>query len=112
MRTKLAKSFSDASMGEFRRLLTYKTAWARKHLAVIDRYYPSTRLCRGCGEANRELTLADREWVCPCGMAHDRDLSAAINIRDEGLRILAEGYSERLNARGVRVRPAKAGSGC
>jgi putative transposase len=111
VRTKLAKSFSDASMGEFRRQLEYKSVWNRKHLAVIDRFYPSTRLCRGCGAVNRELTLSDRQWRCDCGMSHDRDLSAAINIRDEGLRILAEGYSERLNARGVRVRPATAGSG-
>jgi putative transposase len=111
VRTKLAKSFNDAAMGEFRRQLEYKSLWNRKHLAVIDRFYPSTRLCRGCGAINRELTLADREWVCDCGTVHDRDLSAAINIRDEGLRILAAGYAERLNARGVRVRPAKVGSG-
>ena len=104
-RTKLAKSVHDASMGEFRRQMEYKCLWNRKHLAIIDRWFPSTRLCRGCGAVNRTLTLLDREWVCPCGMAHDRDFSAAINIRDEGLRILAEGHTDKPNARGAGVRP-------
>jgi putative transposase len=103
-RTKLAKSFADASMGEFRRQVEYKSVWNRKYLAVIDRFYPSSRLCRDCGAINETLTLSDRQWVCDCGMAHDRDLSAAINIRDEGLRLLAEGHSERQNARGRGVR--------
>lgn len=105
VRTKLAKSFADASMGELRRQLTYKCAWNRKHLIVIDRFFPSSRLCRGCGSVNAELTLSDRHWVCTCGMVHDRDVSAAINIRDEGLRILAEGHSDKRNARGAGVRP-------
>ena len=105
VRTKLAKSFTDASMGEFRRQLAYKSEWNRKHLVVIGRFFPSSRLCRGCGAVNAELTLSDRHWVCACGMMHDRDGSAAINIRDEGLRILAEGGSDKRNARGAGVRP-------
>ncbi len=105
VRTKLAKSFTDASMGEFRRQLTYKSEWNRKHLVVIGRFFPSSRLCRGCGAVNAELTISDRHWVCACGMVHDRDGSAAINIRDEGLRILAEGGSDKQNARGAGVRP-------
>ncbi|MEO6808618.1 MAG: transposase [Isosphaeraceae bacterium] len=109
VRTKLAKSFADASMGEFRRQLEYKGLWNRKHLVVIGRFFPSTRLCRGCGAVNSALTLSDRQWVCDCGMAHDRDCSASINIRDEGLRILAAGYAERLNDRGRPVRPTKVG---
>jgi len=104
-RTKLAKSFADAAMGEFRRQLTYKSEWHRKHLAVIDRWFPSTRLCRGCGAVNAELTLSDRHWVCACGMVHDRDESAAINIRDEGLRVLAVGHTDKQNAQGDTVRP-------
>ena len=92
-------------MGEFRRQLTYKSEWNRKHLVVIDRYFPSSRLCRGCGAVNAKLTLSDRDWVCGCGMGHDRDGSAAINIRDEGLRILAVGRTDKQNARGAGVRP-------
>lgn len=104
-RTKLAKSFTDASMGEFRRQLEYKALWNRKHLAVVDRFFPSSRLCDACGVKNDRLTLSDREWDCECGAHHDRDFLAACNIRDEGLRTLAAGYAESRNARGASVRP-------
>jgi putative transposase len=107
-RTKLSKSFTDASFGEFRRQLTYKAEWNRKHLIVIDRFFPSSKMCRDCGAINRELTLSDREWDCGCGARHDRDLNAAINIRDEGLRIVGRGTPE-LNAQGQPVRPVKVG---
>ena len=109
MRTKLAKSFSDAACGEFRRQLEYKSIWNRKPLAVIGRFFPSTKTCNACARVNDALTLKDRSWVCECGVEHDRDLNAAKNIKDEGLRILAAGYAESLNARGRPVRPAKAG---
>jgi putative transposase len=109
VRTKLAKSFSDAACGEFRRQLEYKSIWNRKPLAVIGRFFPSTKTCNACARVNDALTLKDRSWVCECGVEHDRDLNAAKNIKDEGLRILAAGYAESLNARGRPVRPAKAG---
>jgi putative transposase len=109
-RTKLAKSFTDASMGEFRRQLTYKSEWNRKHLVVVDRFFPSSRLCRGCGAVNHKLTLSDRQWVCECGVTHERDPSSAINLKDEGLRMLAAGQAESLNARGGTVRPRSRGS--
>lgn len=104
-RTKLAKSFADASMGEFRRQLSYKTKWNYKHLVEVDRFFPSSRLCYGCKLVNKELKLSDRNWICSCGLRHDRDLSAALNIRDEGLRILAVGPTDKQNARGVDVSP-------
>jgi putative transposase len=105
-RTKLAKSFTDASMGEFRRQLTYKCVWNRKHLSVIDRWFPSSKTCNHCGASNETLTLSDRHWVCGgCGSVHDRDLNAANNIWDEGLRILAVGHTDKQNARGAGVRP-------
>jgi putative transposase len=103
-RTKLAKSFADASMGELRRQLTYKCEWNRKHLVVIDRFFPSSRMCRGCGEISAGLKLSDREWTCPCGMHHDRDESAAINIRDEGLRLLAAGHARQVKRSGSRCK--------
>lgn len=108
-RTKLSKSFTDASMGEFRRQLTYKAGWNRKHLVVVDRYFPSSRLCNACGAKNDALTLSDREWDCGCGTHHKRDFLAACNLRDEGLRILAVGQMESRNAQGQPVRPAKVG---
>jgi putative transposase len=93
-------------MGMMRRLLEYKGRWYHTHVVVVDRFYPSTQLCHVCSFKNAALTLSDRTWQCPlCGTVHDRDLNAALNIRDEGLRILAVGYPESLNACGGAVRP-------
>jgi putative transposase len=108
-RTKLAKSFTEASMGEFRRQLTYKAEWNRKHLVIIDRFFPSSKMCNRCGALKDNLTLSDREWDCGCGAHHKRDFLAACNIRDEGLRILAVGQMESRNAQGQSVRPATVG---
>jgi putative transposase len=105
-RTKLAKSVADAAMSLVRRQLEYKGRWYGTHVVVIDRFYPSTQLCHVCGYKNEALTLADRTWTCPiCGSVHDRDINAALNIRDEGLRLLAVGHTESLNACGGAVRP-------
>ena len=105
-RTKRAKSVHDASMGLVRRQLQDKGQWYGVHVIVVDRFYPSTQLCHVCGDKNEALTLADRTWQCPiCGTVHDRDMNAALNIRDEGLRILAVGYPDSLNACGGAVRP-------
>jgi putative transposase len=108
-RTKLSKSVTDASWGEFKRQLKYKCLWNRKHLIIIDRFFPSSKMCHICGAINDTLTLSDREWDCVCGAHHDRDLNAAINIRDEGLRILAVGQTDNRNAQGQPVRPAIVG---
>lgn len=93
-KTKLAKSVLDASFGEFRRQLEYKSIWNRRHLAVIDRWYPSSKTCHDCATVNRGLSLDDRTWTCTCGVCQDRDLNAALNIRSEGLKIVAAGYAE------------------
>jgi putative transposase len=96
-RTKLrghAKSFHDAAMGEFRRQLTYKCQWDHKLLIPIDRFFPSSKRCSKCGHVHHGLTLDDREWTCPvCGARHKRDFNAAVNLKDEGLRILAAGQA-------------------
>ena len=82
----LAKATNDNSFGQFRQMLTYKMAERGKKLITIDKWYPSSKTCRFCGVVNSELTLKDREWTCPsCGAHIDRDLNAAINIRNEGL---------------------------
>lgn len=90
-KTKLGKSVLDAAWGQFRFQLSYKTCWSHKHLVVIGRFFPSSRLCGACGAINGNLTLSDREWTCGCGATYDRDLNAARNIRDEGLRLLLAG---------------------
>lgn len=110
-RTKLAKSFYDASHGEFRRQLTYKALWNSKHVVTVDRFFPSTKLCSVCGFINDRLTLADRTWACErCETIHDRDYNAACNIKAEGLRLLAVGYTDNSNARGANVRPHVSGA--
>jgi putative transposase len=112
-RTKLSKSFTDAALGEFRRQIEYKSIWNRKHLAVIDRFFPSSKRCAHCGAINARLALSDRQWVCGCGAVHDRDLNAARNIRDEGLRILLETPGrvtpDGLNAQREGIRPGTTG---
>jgi putative transposase len=107
-RTKLATSFYDAALGQIRRQLQYKGQWYGVHVVVVDRFFPSTQLCHVCGFKNTGLTLNDRTWTCPrCGTVHDRDINAAINVKNEGLRILAVGHTESLNACGGAVRPAR-----
>ena len=81
---KLARSIADVGFWEFRRQLTYKVGLRGGEVIFADRWYPSSRLCRFCGQKNEELTLSDRKWTCPhCGrLIEDRDLNAALNLRD------------------------------
>ena len=80
------KSVSDNGWGMFRTFLQYKLEDQGKQLFVIDKWFPSSKMCNVCGCINKELTLADREWICDCGTKHNRDHNAAINIRNFGIR--------------------------
>jgi putative transposase len=85
----LAKSIQELSLYRFKSILLYKSAWYDRTVVEIDRWFPSSKLCSCCGFKKKDLKLNDREWTCPnCGIVHDRDFNAAINIRNEGKRIL------------------------
>lgn len=85
----LAKTISDAAWGMFRKMINYKAYWYGRTVVIIDKFYPSSKLCNVCGEINPMLTLSMREWKCPkCGTIHDRDKNASLNILIEGLRLL------------------------
>lgn len=111
----LAKAVGDAAMSELVRQLEYKCAWSGRGFVRVGRFYPSSKTCSACGYVYSGLTLAERVWDCPaCGMRHDRDLNAAVNIAREGKRILggtaghAGTAADAANACGESVRPTAA----
>lgn len=86
---KLSKAIADAGLYEKRRQLEYKVAGRGGVVVAVDRWFPSSKMCSNCGWVNAALTLAAREWECQsCGQKNERDLNAAVNIRDEALRLL------------------------
>ena len=86
---KLAKSIADASFSSFCNMISYKANEQQRTYIKIDTFYPSSKLCHCCGYKNTTLKLADREWTCPnCHTYLVRDENAAINILQEGLKIL------------------------
>jgi len=71
---KLAQAVSDSNFGEMRRQLEYKAEWQGAHIVTVDRFYPSSKTCSGCGYVKAELSLGERTFVCEdCGMVLDRD---------------------------------------
>jgi len=79
----LAKSVADASMSEMRRQLTYKAPLAGSEVVMVDRWFPSSKMCSDCGHVVESLPLSVRKWSCPgCGVVHDRDVNAAVNLRN------------------------------
>ncbi|MEV5412632.1 RNA-guided endonuclease TnpB family protein [Thermopolyspora sp. NPDC052614] len=98
-RTRLAKSVHDAGWARFTAMLAYKAARHGRILVKVGRWFPSSKLCSACGAVAESMPLNVREWTCPCGQVHDRDVNAARNI-------LAAGRAESLNACGGTVRPA------
>jgi putative transposase len=82
----LALSISDAGMGELRRQLAYKSQWYGSTLVIADRFFPSSKLCSGCGVIKDTLALSERIFDCDaCGVSLDRDENAALNLRRLGL---------------------------
>ncbi|TDB92623.1 RNA-guided endonuclease TnpB family protein [Actinomadura sp. 7K534] len=97
-RTRLAKSVHDAGWSQFVAMLEYKAARYGRTFAKVDRWFPSSKLCGACGTVTEAMPLTVREWACPCGTVHDRDVNAASNI-------LAAGRADSLNACGGTVSP-------
>ncbi len=83
---KLAQSISDVGWGRFVTMLEYKAEWYGKNILKIGRFDPSSKTCNCCGTINKELTLKDREWTCICGSFLNRDVNAAINIKNFALK--------------------------
>ena len=98
---KLAKAIQDCSFGTIASMLNYKAQWHNRTIVKVGRYYPSSKTCSCCGYKHENLTLDVREWTCPdCNTHHDRDINAANNILNEGLRILDRVGTTRIEACG------------
>jgi putative transposase len=91
----LARAISDAAWRDMRTMLEYKCAWYGRELVVIDRWFPSSKLCGNCGMIAARMPLNVREWTCDCGTTHDRDINAARNIKAAGLAVSACGAGVR-----------------
>jgi putative transposase len=103
---RLARALTDASMGELRRMLMYKSRWYGSRLVVADRFYPSSKTCSACGWVKTKLLLGTRTYTCEaCGLSLDRDLNAARNLA----KVVAQSGWETRNARGADVSPGDAG---
>jgi len=98
------RKVSDLAFGSFLETLKYVAVGKGKIVHFIDRWYPSSKTCSGCGYINRKLELSDRYWRCPsCQIEHDRDGNAAINILCEGTSSLALGDVRRGLASAIAV---------
>ena len=105
----LARSIADMSFFEFRRQLAYKAAMRGGRVVVADRWFASSKMCSACGHALETLPLSVREWACPvCGVVHDRDVNAAINLKNMAVSstVSACGEEGAGRARKSAVKPA------
>ena len=85
----LAKAIQDSSFGTLAGMLKYKAMWNNRKIIEVGRFFPSSKTCHCCGYKMDKMGLNVRHWICPnCKSKHDRDINAAINIKNEGLRLL------------------------
>lgn len=115
---KLARAIADAAWREMRSMLEYKTAWYGRELIIVDRWFPSSKLCSACGAIATTMPLNVREWTCGnCGTTHDRDENAAVNLLTAGLAVTVCGDGgrpqrntpERQRSVKQKTRPAREG---
>ena len=89
---KQSKSVWDCSWSKLVTMVKYKAEWYGREVVQVSRWFPSSKTCSKCHYVKQDLTLEDREWVCPkCGVKHDRDFNAAVNIKQQGLNLLNRG---------------------
>ena len=87
---KLSKSIADVGWSMFINMITYKTKRYGKELIQIDQWFPSSQICSYCHQNDGKKALSIREWTCIyCHTKHDRDINAAINIRNKGLALIS-----------------------
>jgi putative transposase len=80
---RLARAIADMGFFELRRQLDYKATRRGGQVVVMDRWYPSSKLCSSCGYKLESLALGTRHWTCPgCATVHDRDVNAAVNLKN------------------------------
>ena len=92
----LAQAINDVSWSTFVTMLEYKAEWYGTNILKIGRFEPSSKTCSNCGHINKELTLKDRTWTCvKCNTTHDRDVNAAINIKNFSLRNILSGTDRK-----------------
>ena len=105
---KLSRAISQVGWGMLCTMLKYKAEWDGKTYIEVDRFFPSSKTCSHCYYKRYELPLNIRSWNCSnCGTHHDRDINAACNIRDEGLRILSVGSISFCSWRKSKTRSAQ-----
>jgi transposase len=97
---RLARAISDVGLGEFKRQMSYKSVWQGETLCVADRWYPSTKMCSGCGHIKEEMDLSERVYVCEqpqCHLVIERDLNASYNLAalGRGVETLAKAHPTR-----------------
>jgi len=96
---KLSRAILDMSFFEFRRQLEYKSKMTGSKVVVADRFFPSSKLCSNCGEKIESLELSIREWTCPvCNCHHDRDINAAINLKNNAVSYTVSACGEFLGS--------------
>lgn len=87
---KLARSINDAAWGTLTQMLEYKANWYGRDIIKVDTFYSSSKTCSGCSNIKKELKLSEREYICKCcGLIIDRDVNAALNLRNTGIKIPA-----------------------
>jgi putative transposase len=101
---KVAESFASVGLGTFIEYLKYKAEWYGRNLIFIGRFDPSSKMCSSCGHIYQELSLSERYWTCSkCNTHHDRDINAAINIKNFALQKQNLIAQVELNNRKIRL---------